>query len=448
MAGALYLRWLAWLEAQAPGQRCAWRQRVDVERIEQRGLVDFFARHPRLRVPLVLVPATAHYSWSKAVKLLGLGRAQLRQIPQRAMRMDADALEQCLAELAAAEQPVLACVGVVGGTEFGTIDPLDAIVAARERWAARGLGFAVHADADWGGYLATLLRDPDGGLRRREEVAGEFTTFPAPPVYAALAALADTDSVTVDPHKLGHLAYGAGAFLCRDQRAMELLAESADYVFHPAVTATGEGAAVDAAGAYRRRHRGLGRVIIEGSKPGAMAAAVCVTHRVLPLHAEGFGRLTATTLRSTEALVAALPALAARLAGRAHLLLPFPADSNLVCLALNPCGNRSLAAANRFVERLYAPLRADPEMPRQDRRFYGCLTSLRADALGEDGFAALLAALGLDADAVAGEDRLLVLRHTLMNPYLIDDENGVSYVAAYLDHLGDLVESLLARPPE
>jgi glutamate/tyrosine decarboxylase-like PLP-dependent enzyme len=439
---ALYVTWQNWLGARSADERTVWLNRLTSERIEHLGLVDFFAKHPGLRPPVVLVPATAHYSWSKAVKLLGLGRAQMLQIPQRAMRMDADALEHCLTELAAAGQPVLACIGVIGSTEFGTVDPLDAIIQARESWSIRGLGFAVHADAAWGGYLATLLRDSDGRLRSRDAVAREFAAFPSRPVYAALAALAETDSVTVDPHKLGHLAYGAGAFLCRDHRAMELLAESADYVFH-AADCESAGAASDPATRYRDKHRHLGRVVVEGSKPGAMAAAVCVTHRVLPLHSAGFGRLIATTLRSTEALVDALAPLAERLRDRVRLILPFPADSNLVCLAFNPVGNRSLAAANRFVERLYQPLRADADAPRQDRAFYGCLTSLRVEALGVAGFASLLADLGISPTESADEDRLLVLRHTLMNPYLIDDENGLSYIDAYLGHLAHLIERSL-----
>ena len=67
---------------------------------------------------------------------------------------------------------------------------------------------------------------------RFDEVRAEYRQFPAPEVHAAFAALGRTDSVTVDPHKLGYLPFGAGAFICRDHRAMALLAEEADYVFH------------------------------------------------------------------------------------------------------------------------------------------------------------------------------------------------------------------------
>ena len=143
----------------------AWQDRVEAERIEQRGLVDFFARHPDLRPPKVLAPITAHYSWSKGVKLLGLGRDQLELLPQRGMRLDADALEETLERFRRDRQPVLLAVAVLGSTEYGTIDPVDAVVDARDRSAVAGLGFSVHVDGAWGGYLATIFRAEDGSLR-------------------------------------------------------------------------------------------------------------------------------------------------------------------------------------------------------------------------------------------------------------------------------------------
>src|SRR5690606_32873313 len=232
-------------------------------------------------------------------------------------------------------QPVLMVVGVMGSTEFGTVDPLHELVAARERWAERGLGFGVHVDAAWGGYLATLFRRPDGGLRRLEDMHGEFRDFPAPEVHAAVAALPRVDSITVDPHKLGYISYGAGAFLCRDQRAMPLLAEEADYVF-----------TAEDNGDYFQRYRQLGRYIPEGSKPGAAAAAVYVTHQVLPLDHEHFGALPRESILATESFRTAATRFAVRMQGRLHCRVPFEPDSNLICLALNTAGNRDVARMN------------------------------------------------------------------------------------------------------
>ncbi len=431
-ATALVVRWKDWLAAQPAGAHRAWKAKVEAERIERRGLVDFFAAHPDLRVPWVLAPITAHYSWSKGMKLLGLGRAQLRLMPECDMRLDPAALQETLEACLRLRQPVLATVGVFGTTEYGTVDPIDALVAARDAWLPRGLGFSVHVDAAWGGYLATLFREPDGSLRPREAVAEGFARFPRPHVHAAVEALAASDSITIDPHKLGYLPYGAGAFLCRDHRAMALLAESADYVFHD-----------HAPRGYRARYRNLGQFIPEGSKPGANVAAVYVTHKVLPLDHAHFGQLPAQTVRAAEAFHAEALAFAARVRDRVRVEVPFPPDSNLVCVAFNPVGNRDIAVANGFVRRLHDELRVDPRAPLQDRSFFGSATTLRPQALGEAGMRRILDALGLDpATEVDAEDHLVILRHTLMNPWLIDRHNGISYIALYFRHLEQRIEAL------
>lgn len=434
---ALLDQWTAWLANCPATQRRQWRQRFTAERLETLGLADFLAKHPQLRSPRVLAPVTAHYSWSKGMKLMGLGRAQLELVPERGMRTDPDALEERLARCERERQPVLMVVAVLGSTEFGTIDPVHELVAARERWAARGLGFGVHVDAAWGGYLATLFREPDGRLRALADMREEYRDFPSTEVHAAFGALRHADSITVDPHKLGYIPYGAGAFLCRDQRAMALLAEDADYVFTP-----GED------GDFFRRFRQLGRYIPEGSKPGAAAAAVYVTHRVLPLDHENFGQLPRESILATEAFRTAATRFAARLDGRLQCRVPFEPDSNLICLALNPAGNRDVATMNRFVRALHGSLSYDPTQPLQSREFFGSMTTLRPDILGPEETSYILESLGLDPETLdAGgedDDRVVILRHTLMNPFLIDTGNGISYLELYFDYLERRVMALLA----
>jgi glutamate/tyrosine decarboxylase-like PLP-dependent enzyme len=434
---ALLVRWQAWLSTLSQHERRHWREQVQAQRIEQLGLAEFFARHPQLRVPLVLAPVTAHYSWSKGLKLLGLGRGQLRLLPERGMRLDADALEATLHDCARQRQPVLLAVAVLGTTEYGTIDPVDAVVDARERWQPRGLGFGVHVDAAWGGYLATLFRNADGSLRSLQDMRRDYRQFPQPEVHAAFAALGRSDSITVDPHKLGYLPYGAGAFVCRDHRAMALLAEDADYVFHTAAEED-----------YLARYRHLGRYIPEGSKSGAAAAAVYVTHKVLPLDHAHFGLLPRQTVQAAESFHLRAQRFAAETAGLVHALVPFAPDSNLVCLALNPAGNHDVARANAFVRKLHDELRCDRAQPLQLKQFFGSVTTLRPEALGEAETRRLLAAIGLDPARLDpgrddGDDRLLILRHTLMNPYLVDHENGISYIDMYFEHLARRVHALL-----
>lgn len=424
--------WLASLDA---AERRHWRERIQAERYEQLGLIGFFARHPQLKPPVVLAPVTAHYSWSKGLKLIGLGREALRLVPESGMRMDLGALQQMLDAAQAARQPVLALVGVLGSTEFGTIDPIDGLLAARECSAQQGFGFSVHVDAAWGGYLCTLFREPDGRLREHAAMRVDYQHFPSSAVYAAFAALGRTDSVTIDPHKLGYIAYGAGAFICRDHRAVALLDESADYVFTHAHSKD-----------YFERYRALGRYIPEGSKAGANAAAVYVTHQVLPLDHAHFGLLQRQTVRSAEAFLSELAHFAAAQAARVRVSVPFAPDSNLVCMALNPVGNRDVARMNRYTRAVYESLRSDPGVPLQVHEFFGSMTTLHPQLLGAADTARVLAELGLDPASLNPDDeqadRLVILRQTLMNPFLIDRENGISYIARYFDFLARRLQAI------
>ncbi len=419
-------QWQAWLKSQTLPDRKKWHAIVQSQRIEQMGLHAFFNAHPSIKVPVVLAPITAHYSWSKGMKLLGLGREQLQLLPERGMRIDLDALDETLKKHERNYQPVLMAVAVLGTTEYGTIDPVDGVVDARDRAAALGLGFSVHVDGAWGGYLTTLFRNADGSLRTMPEVRNGFSEFPSENVYKAFAAIGRTDSVTVDPHKLGYLPYGSGAFICRDHRAMSLLSEQADYVFHEATPTH-----------YLARYRSLGQYIPEGSKPGAAAAAAYVTHKVLPLDHAHFGRLQSHTIVSAEAFLARARQFSEEIANTACAMVPFSPDSNLVCLALNPIGNRDVAKANAFVRSLHDDLRCDPSQPLQLKEFFGSVTTLRPEVLGDVEMNRILHGLGLDPATLGGEhdDRLVILRHTLMNPYLIDRENGISYIDRYFEYL-------------
>jgi hypothetical protein len=74
------------------------------------------------------------------------------------------------------------------------------------------------------------------------------------------------------------------------------------------------------------------------------------------------------------------------------------------------------------------------------------VTTLRPEALGEVDTRRVLAELGLEPASLRrgceGADRLVILRHTLMNPFLDDAENGISYIDRYFEYLGRRVRVL------
>jgi len=443
------LRRLVADELRATGDRrdfAAMARAVRAERIETRGTAGFFLEHRDLRPPRVLVSTAAHYSWEKGMKVLGFGTENLLRVAvDDHMRMDVAHLEHILDTELSAGSPVLAVIGVLGTTEFGTIDPIHAIVEARDRWRARGCDFGIHADAAWGGYLAALFRDASGALRPREEMRASFTWFPSEIVHRSFAALGECDSVTIDPHKLGYVPYAAGAFIARNRDVVDFLVQRAAYVFDLGEAET----RVDPS----RKLRNLGQYILEGSKSGAAAAAVHVTHQVLPLHADGFGRLLRRTVRSAEQFHERARATAERWKDRLRLVVPFETDTNVVCLGLNPAGNRSLAVMNRFSREVFGAMKVDPRQPVQVKSFIGSYTSLLKETTPREQAARILDELGIDPDTfrllpddpAREADHIFLLRHTLMNPWLLAAPGGESYVDRYWTWLEQRVSDVFTN---
>jgi glutamate/tyrosine decarboxylase-like PLP-dependent enzyme len=335
-------------------------------------------------------------------------------------RMDTGALWDRLRDCAARRVPVLACVSVCGTTEESAVDRLNEVAEVR-RGAMRelGLAFHLHSDACYGGYAAAVTWRADGTRRTTAEIReATGTSWPGEGWVDAMAALAETDSVTIDPHKLGYIPYPAGAFLLRDRRARELVSVDPPYL-----------APADAARADEELY--LGRHIFEGSKPGAAAAAVWLSHKVLPLDERGYGHLIERTaagaLRLRDALVRAeIPGC------RVHVL-PEP-DINIVCYVVRPDGASGLAQINALNEAIYRRMSLNAATPAPEY----IITRTRFQSPMYEGAAdGLLAELGVPVDEwrAAGAEGLVVLRSTVMDPFLAAEGEGADHVAGYVGAL-------------
>ncbi len=373
---------------------------------------------------VVLVPATAHYSWAKSCRVLGIGAAQLVHVPVDGhFRTDPDALAAILHDLAARRQPVVAGVSVIGATEESAVDRLDLVLEARAHAERElGLAFHLHADAAWGGYAASITRGADGRRRSRAETIADLApdvpaheAWPDEGLHAALCALESTDSVTIDPHKLGFVPYPAGAVSFRDRRARHLVAVDAPYLHH-------EG---------RAEEGFIGRYILEGSKPGAAAAAVWLSHRVLPLHAGGHGRLVSETMRGALRLHDALEK--ETWAPFRVVTLPRP-DLNIVCFAVTHPSLATLEEANDLAERVYRAMSIGPGRPTRSLDHVVTKTTLRAAEYGSAA-ATVAERLGYTAGDYARAGGVAVIRCTVLDPFLGARGARVDYVRRFLDAL-------------
>jgi tyrosine decarboxylase/aspartate 1-decarboxylase len=182
----------------------------------------------------ILASEQAHYTHKRVSGVLQLA---FESVPcDASARMDILALEKRVAR-----GDVGAVVATMGTTATGSVDALPEILALREKY-----GFRVHADAAYGGYFA--LAENLG------ENAGR-----------AFARIGEADSIVLDPHKHGLQPYGCGCVLFRDPAVGRLYKHDSPYTY------------------FSSAELHLGEISLECSRPGAAAAALWATQKLLPL---------------------------------------------------------------------------------------------------------------------------------------------------------------------
>jgi glutamate/tyrosine decarboxylase-like PLP-dependent enzyme len=182
----------------------------------------------------IVASEQAHYTHSRISSVLQLPFEEIEC--DRLGRMDIDRLAGRLVQ-----GDVGTVVATMGTTATGSVDPLPEILRLREKF-----GFRVHADAAYGGYftLASNL-----GRDAAESFAG----------------MGNVDSIVIDPHKHGLQPYGCGCVLFRDPAVGKLYKHDSPYTY------------------FSSSELHLGEISLECSRPGAAAAALWATQKLLPL---------------------------------------------------------------------------------------------------------------------------------------------------------------------
>lgn len=195
----------------------------------------------------------SHYTHSRMGEVLGVRTVA---IPTDSVgRMSLDALES---ELVTGQ--IGTVVATLGTTGLGAVDPLADIIPM-----ARKYGVRVHVDTAYGGFFSLV---PD-------ELSAETARH--------YAAIAQSDSIVVDPHKHGLQPYGCGAVLFNDQSIIEYYKHDSPYTY------------------FASKDRHFGEIQLECSRAGASAAALWATLRVFPLNRSGLGEIVAPGRRAAMA---------------------------------------------------------------------------------------------------------------------------------------------------
>lgn len=230
----------------------------------------------------VITSKNAHYSIRKALRILGIGEDNLIEIPVvnddeiQAFIKDGKPFSlqphwEILEGLLKKEK-VIAVVPTLGTTETGTLESIEELTRLRDEY-----GFFLHVDAAIGGY-ALLVE----GIRENRA-----------------RGIEKSDSVTIDPHKLGYIHYPCGAIIFSNEEDHELLRYEAPYLRDIAPT-------------------------IEGSRPGTHAAACWVALKTLGK--SGYSRIISERIQITKYLAKRLQEENYQLLHDVHL--------NIICFSL------------------------------------------------------------------------------------------------------------------
>lgn len=180
---------------------------------------------------VILCSRRAHYSLSKAMNVLGLGKQNLVTIDDEYHTLCPKAALNIGLNEQAKGNKVLAIVGIAGTTETGHIDPLTALASV-----AKTLNCHFHVDAAWGG--ATLFSDTHRHL---------------------LAGIEEADTVTLDPHKQMYVPMGSGMVLFKNPDDSNAVRHHAQYII-------------------RRGSKDLGSTTLEGSRNGSSMMLYAAMH--------------------------------------------------------------------------------------------------------------------------------------------------------------------------
>jgi glutamate/tyrosine decarboxylase-like PLP-dependent enzyme len=282
----------------------------------------------------ILASEQAHYTHHRISSVLQLGFESVSV--DACGRIDIDALTKRVLR-----GDVGTVVATMGTTATGSVDSLPEILALRQQF-----GFRVHADAAYGGYF-TLTQN-----------LGQ-------PAKSAFARMAEVDSIVIDPHKHGLQPYGCGCVLFRDPSVGRLYKHNSPYTY------------------FSSSDLHLGEISLECSRPGAAAAALWATQKLLPLKpggefAQGLegGRSAALNLyQKLRASGAFLPAFAPEL----DIVVFAPKASSIIEISARSRQIFERAAARGLHLALAElPLKFFPDLDAAVKRDRATVTSLRS----------------------------------------------------------------------
>lgn len=331
----------------------------------------------RKRNPQIILSDAAHYSWKKALTITGFDSSNCCVIPlDKNGHLSTTELSKKLNKFKKDKTPILGLVSLFGSTELGSVDDLESIQKAINK---SGLRIWHHVDAAYGGYFACT-----------QQARGSY-------LHRQISALKNVHSLTLDPHKLGYVPYGCGAFLCRKQEFYHYAELDIPYIQFSS-----------------NKDRGL--QTIEGSRPATGPTATWLIAKTIGLNKNGMGLILGRHLEAKNVLLNSLKAAFVNFVDVPGL------DLNIICWTMKP-KNKHLSGANKLVQNLYSSL------PEGKNPYFVAKTTMNLNThlwLREH-----LEKSGLKIDT----DHCDFLRMTMMNPFSLSKESETRFIEEFINRV-------------
>ncbi|PZR99098.1 MAG: hypothetical protein DLM70_16040 [Chloroflexi bacterium] len=283
-------------------------------------------------------------------------------------------------------------------------------------------------------------------------------------VAAAFLAMAKSDSITVDPHKMGYVPYPCGVVAFKNDRVRHFILQSAPYItsarqsvllhMPPKRTISWEDGserkvAIDAFAPF----------ILEGSRPGAAAASLWLATQTIPLTMKGHGSIVRASLLAARELYEWLVhwnKIVAHTGDSGYEFVPVPGmapDTNIVAFGIKKTGFPSLSAMNELTSLVYKRFSIQAELGEREyiylQPFFLSKTTMTEPDYPCAAIEAVLDRHGIgDWKREYAEHGMIVLRATVMSPYVqaMKETGAQNLIKEFMGELDRAASEGVCRP--
>lgn len=278
-------------------------------------------------------------------------------------------------------------------------------------------------------------------------------------VCSAFVAMANADSITIDPHKMGYINYPCGMVAFRNDRIRHFILQKAPYI-----TSIRQDILVHMPPRHIDENsnkvvtEAFAPFILEGSRPGAAASSLWLTVKTIPPTMRESGLIIKSSLIASRELYEWLihwdKIMSFNRQDPDYQFIPltlFPPDTNVVIFGIRRKASNSLIKMNELTKKVYEAFTIQSELGENQysygQAFFLSKTEFQEPAYPfENTLKPLFNKYFPDhLDRVYNEykkEGLVVLRATLMNPYIwmMRNMSNQNFIKEFIQELSKVAE--------